>query len=148
MNEASVRLGLPLMAAGQAQKEVTHNEALMLIDSLIAPVSEAPPQNEPPVSPNAGQCWLVGGAPTGEWTGQAHRLAAWSQSGWRFADLPVGAHVRLATNGQSWVRIPAGWQSPPTVTLGNSGNVVDNECRAATSAILAALVSAGLIVGG
>lgn len=29
------RLGLPLMAAAQAQKHVTHNEALMLVDALV-----------------------------------------------------------------------------------------------------------------
>lgn len=148
MNETSARLGLPLMAAGQAQKEVTHNEALLLIDSLIAPVSEAVPQNVPPISPVAGQCWLVGATPTGAWAGQAHRLAGWSASGWRFADMPIGSRVRIASNGQGWLRIPTGWQPPATVALTNGGNVIDNECRAAMSAIHSALVSAGLIVAG
>ena len=33
VEQVTSRLQLPLMAAGQAQKEVTHNEALLLIDS-------------------------------------------------------------------------------------------------------------------
>lgn len=148
MNETSARLGLPLMAAGQAQKEVTHNEALLMIDSLIVPVTEAAPQNAPPVSPATGQCWLVGAAPTGEWSGQAHRLATWSAAGWRFVELPIGARVRMTGTGASWHRIPMGWQSAPVVLPVSGGSVIDSECRAAISGIISALVSAGLIAAG
>ena len=148
MQETSARLGLPLMAAGQAQKEVTHNEALLILDSLIMPQSEAAPQNTPPVSPATGQCWLVGPAPTGDWSGQAHRLASWTEAGWRFADFPIGARVRLTGAGVSWARIPMGWQSAPVVVPVSGGTVIDNECRTAIAGIISALVAAGLIATG
>ena len=32
------RFGLPLLAPGQAAKELTHNEALSLLDLLVQPV--------------------------------------------------------------------------------------------------------------
>ncbi len=35
MNERTSRLSLPLLHASQAQKEMTHNEALTLIDLLL-----------------------------------------------------------------------------------------------------------------
>ena len=41
MSEMTDRLLLPLLATAQAQKEVTHNEALTLVDLLLAPVVEA-----------------------------------------------------------------------------------------------------------
>ena len=34
------RLKLPLLYSGQAQKEVTHNEALNLLDVLVNPVAQ------------------------------------------------------------------------------------------------------------
>ena len=34
MSDVTPHLGLPLLAAGQAQKHVTHNEALTLLDAL------------------------------------------------------------------------------------------------------------------
>ncbi|MGL4312420.1 MAG: DUF2793 domain-containing protein, partial [Sphingomonas sp.] len=36
MAETTSRLALPLLAAGQAQKEMFHNEALALIDLALA----------------------------------------------------------------------------------------------------------------
>ena len=62
---ASARLGLPFLAAGQAQKEVTHNEALALIDAGLSPAAETIGVTAPPSAPALGQCWIVGGAPSG-----------------------------------------------------------------------------------
>src|SRR3546814_7062671 len=81
----TARFQLPLLAAAQAQKEVTHNEALTLLDALVQPVVEAGPQNSPPLAPAVGQCWLVGAAPTAEWSEAAGTIALWTAGGWRFA---------------------------------------------------------------
>ncbi len=42
-HETTARLGLPLLATGQAQKETTHNEALALIDLAPHPHGPARP---------------------------------------------------------------------------------------------------------
>src|SRR3546814_14471192 len=81
----TARFQLPLLAAAQAQKEVTHNEALTLLDALVQPVVEAGPQNSPPLAPAVGQCWLVGAAPTAEWSESAGTNATLTAGGWRFA---------------------------------------------------------------
>lgn len=39
MMDDTPRWTLPLLAAGQAQKEMTHNEALSLLDLIVHPVS-------------------------------------------------------------------------------------------------------------
>ena len=144
----TARLGLPLLAAGQAQKEVTHNEALLLIDSLLLPTSETAPQNAAPVSPASGQCWLVGAAPTGAWAGQAHTLAGWTAAGWRFVDVPIGGEVIVADDGQCWRRISKGWQAPATIVPAGAGTVIDSECRSALAALINALAARGLIKAG
>src|SRR3546814_18076891 len=63
------RFSLPLLAVAQAQKEVTHNEALTLLDALVHAAIEAGPLATPPANPALGQCWLVDAAATGVWSG-------------------------------------------------------------------------------
>lgn len=48
------RLALPLPAVAQAQKEVTHNEALTLLDSLVHTVVEAGRSLRRPLAPVSG----------------------------------------------------------------------------------------------
>ena len=47
------RLSLPLLIAGQAQKELFHNEALQTLDTLVAAAVEDAPANDPPQSPSS-----------------------------------------------------------------------------------------------
>src|SRR3546814_15984185 len=64
------RFALPLLAVAQAQKEVTHNEALTLLDALVHAAIEAGPLATPPASPAVGPCWIVDADATGAWTGE------------------------------------------------------------------------------
>lgn len=141
----TARLTLPLLVAGQAQKEITHNEALALIDALLFPVAESAGQNSPPVAPVPGQCWLVGAAPTGQWTGHAHALALWTNAGWRFAMLSQGSRVAVGSARTLWNRGPTGWQNATTIALPTGGTTIDSECRAAVTALVQALRVAGII---
>lgn len=81
MTDATPRWLLPFTAVGQAQKEWTHNEALVLVDLLTHPCVEAVGVNAPPVAPALGQCWIVGDSPTGEWIGHVRALAAGPMAG-------------------------------------------------------------------
>ena len=75
------RLGLPFLSAGQAQKEIFHNEALQTLDMLVAGTVEDLPQDSPPTSPALGACYLVSDAPTGAWAGEVQSLAAFTATG-------------------------------------------------------------------
>lgn len=79
-SSASPRHALPLLFAGQSQKEVIVNEALLAADILLHPAIEAV-ASSPPAAPANGQCWLVGTAATGAFAGQTDRIAAWSEGG-------------------------------------------------------------------
>ncbi len=96
MSDATARFALPFIAAGQAQKEVFHNEALTRVDVLLQPVVEAVGLDAPPASPATGQCWVVGAAPTGAWAGQAQSIAAWTEGGWRFVAPLVATSAVVA----------------------------------------------------
>lgn len=141
----TTRLGLPLLAAGQAQKEVTHNEALALIDGAIAPLVEAVGINAAPVSPSDGGQWIVGSTPSGAWLGASGALATWTAGGWRFVQLPIGAVVTERTGMGRWRRLAEGWTAPAAVDAASGGMTVDSECRSQLSALIAALSAQGLL---
>ncbi len=104
----TTRLGLPLLAAAQAQKHVTHNEALLLLDSLVHLAVSARGVAAPPGSPVEGDRVIVGGAPTGAFAGEAGKIAAFDDGAWRFLQPRAGwiAHVAaegvLLHDGTAW----------------------------------------------
>jgi hypothetical protein len=163
VNDVTLRLGLPLLAAGQSQKEVTHNEALMRADMLVQAVVEGPAQGQPPVAPAPGQCWLVAGMAQGDWAGHDGQLAQWTDSGWRFSEVFEGMALwcrapaaLLRHIGGSWTRdIDAGavridgnkvvGARQPAIATPVGGPVADAEARTALSQILVVLRAHGLI---
>ena len=111
MTDDSGRLHLPMLVAGQAQKEATHNEALALLDLATQASVVAIDVNTPPASPAIGRCWIVGSQPNGAWTGRAGALAGWTAGGWRFVAAREGMVVALE-GGMTDVRYHAGgWTS-------------------------------------
>lgn len=73
------------MPGAQAQKEITHDEALVLIDALLAGTVYGLSNDPAALSPQPGETWIIGSSPSGAWSGQAHRIAVFSAGGWRLA---------------------------------------------------------------
>lgn len=163
-DESSIRLGLPLLQAGQAQKEVYHNEALTLLDLAVQAGVIAVGTDTPPPSPTPGDCWVTGAAPTGAWAGHAHHLAGWTAGGWRFVAPRTGMAVWDAASGTEAVFSAGSWRvgvistrrievagaqvigaRAAAIADPESGTTIDAEARAAVIAILAALRHHGLI---
>ncbi|MEH3102173.1 MAG: DUF2793 domain-containing protein [Sphingomonas adhaesiva] len=164
VDDGTVRLALPLLEAGQAQKEVTHNEALAVLDIAVQAVVQGGPVDQPPAAPAPGQCWLVGTAPQGPWAGRAGALAGWTDAGWRFAPAANGWRVWDAVANQPWRMTPTGWErgivraeqvriggrqvvgaQRPAISDVSGGSTIDAEGRAALAKILDTLRQHGLI---
>ncbi len=158
------RFALPFLIAGQAQKEVTHNEALAMLDMLVQPVVQSVAPAAVPASPSLGQCWIVGTGATGEWAGHDGAFAGWTSGGWRFVMPLEGAATWSLADSMQVRRIAGNWEvggeNVKTVSvngtkvLGNQqtaiatptgGAAIDAEARAAIQAILTALRAHGLI---
>lgn len=143
---STARLALPLLAMAQAQKEVTHNEALTLLDLLVQPVVEAGPQATPPATPDPGQGWIVGAGASGAWDGEGGALALWTAGGWRFVTPRAGMRTFRLSDG-AWMRFDgAAWVEPGTIASPAGGATVDSEARAAIGALILALVGHGLLI--
>lgn len=164
MTAQSPRLALPLLEAGQAQKEIMHNEALAILDAATQAVAETLGDDAPPATPAEGKSWIVGTAPTGDWTGHAGALATWTGGGWRFLAPFSGMTAWITTEGVVARYRDGVWTSGMVVANaivigGNQvvgarqaaiadpsgGTTLDAAARAAITSILAALRSHGLI---
>jgi hypothetical protein len=164
MSETTPRLSLPLLQAGQAQKEALHNEAIILLDAIVGGVVESVGDNDPPIPSEVGQVWIVGTAPTGDWTGNPDAVAIWTMGGWRFAPAREGMALRLRGSGVRIERGAAEWGEGALsvaalivddeqvvgprlsgITSPTGGSVIDAEARATLAAILVAIKTHGLI---
>jgi hypothetical protein len=102
------RLALPYIATGQAQKEVTHNEALNRLDALVQPVVVNSTTSAPPGSPANGQAWIVAAGASGAWAGKEGQIAAWF-GGWVFLVPEEGWRVHNKDDGATWVYDGSAW---------------------------------------
>ena len=82
-------LGLSYLASAQAQKEVTHNEALNDLDFLTQPSVIDTTLATPPAAPATGDVYLVAASPTGAWSGAAGALAGY-YGGWSLKTPKAG----------------------------------------------------------
>ena len=106
------RLNMPFIAAGQALKHITHNEALQMLDVLVQPVVEAANVANPPATPDAGSAWIVPIGATGAWAGEENAIAVWQAGTWRFLAPEAGWQVfdRQAGSlklysGSAWIAV-------------------------------------------
>jgi hypothetical protein len=163
MTEATPRFALPFILPGQAQKELFHNEALTRIDVGLHPVAEEA-LAAPPAAPTEGQCWLVETGATGAWGGKDDQIAMWTGSGWRFLAPTEAMSVWIRQLGYPVRWDGGGWgggeiactgiriggqqivgERQPAVASPSGGTIIDQEARAGLDAIIAALMSHGLI---
>jgi hypothetical protein len=144
MSEVTPRLGLPLLAAGQAQKEIAHNEALVLIDQLAQPAAEGVSET-PPAVPLPGQSWIGGASPVGAWSGHAGALACWTDGGWRFVAPRSGMAVWIGPDGLLARYRDGAWRTGAASPAVSGGSVIDAQARAAIGALQVVLRRHGLI---
>ena len=86
----TTRLTLPFIMPGQAQKHITHNEALQALDTLVQPVVQSRTLSAPPVAPLEGDSYLVPAGASGAWAGHADEIASFQSGAWLFHDPAPG----------------------------------------------------------
>ncbi|MGY6634212.1 MAG: DUF2793 domain-containing protein [Alkalilacustris sp.] len=112
MSDTTTHLGLPYLMAAQAQKHVTHNEALRLLDAMVQLSVLDRTRTAPPASPADGDRHLVASGSTGLWAGWDLNVAfhvdgAWirlvPRPGWLVWVADEGAF--LVWSGSSWASV-------------------------------------------
>ncbi|MDQ7069244.1 MAG: DUF2793 domain-containing protein, partial [Rhodobacterales bacterium] len=114
MPDVSPNLSLPYLSPSQAQKHVTHNEALRVLDSVTQLTVKAFAAITPPAIASDGEIHALGAIPTGVWAGHPGALALWSETAWVFINPIEGwrawgeaeAELRIYTAGSWQVVVP------------------------------------------
>ena len=82
MADISPHLLLPFILAAQAQKHVTHNEAIQLLDAIVQLSVLDRDLTVPPASPADGDRYIVASGATGLWAGWDFNVTTWVDGVW------------------------------------------------------------------
>ncbi|RTL49776.1 MAG: DUF2793 domain-containing protein [Bradyrhizobiaceae bacterium] len=114
----TANLALPFIDGSQAQKHVTHNEALRILDAAIQIGVLDMTMTAPPSTPADGERHVVASGATGAWSGQAMAVAVWEDGAWRFLAPKAGWLVWSAADNGLFVFDGSAWSG---VTTGGGG---------------------------
>ncbi len=134
-------LKLPCIEAAQAQKHVTHNEALRALDAVVQLGVETIGLATPPSSPEEGRRYIVAAGASGAWAGRAGAVAAFQDGAWAFFAPNEGwlawvadeAMIRVFDGG-AWIPYASGLTSVNPVPLVGVNTVADATNRLAVKA--------------
>ncbi len=143
MSNASHNLALPYLMPAQAQKHVTHNEALRQLDILVQLVVQGFDATTPPALPTEGHVYALGPSPTGDWSGQAGLLAAWVDGAWQYV-LPregwrawgLTADELRVWDGTAWAVISDDMQNLDGVGIATSSDATNRLAVASDATLL------------
>ncbi|MGQ4272471.1 DUF2793 domain-containing protein [Terrihabitans sp. B22-R8] len=99
MSETTANLGLPLIAAAQAQKHVPVNEALTRLDLLVQACVLDRDQSVPPDAPIPEESHIVASGASGAWTGRDNAVAVFRDGDWLFLTPREGWRCWVAKEG-------------------------------------------------
>ncbi|MBL9046613.1 MAG: DUF2793 domain-containing protein [Tabrizicola sp.] len=111
MPDDTTILSLPLILPAQAQKHVTHNEALVQLDLIVQLAVINRTLTTAPVLPTLGDRHIVAAAATGVWAGQSGRIAFFSETGWQFVQPLPGWQAHVLAEGQTAVFDGLEWKT-------------------------------------
>lgn len=110
---------------------------LTLIDRFGIHLSFKSFFNTPPGSPAAGDCYVVGSAPTGAWVGRSGQVAVFDDGAWRYGVPRLGWRGYCEADKQGYVF--------DTVWVAQSAQVKDTPL---TNSNVTATASAASLIGG
>lgn len=133
---------LPLLFAGQAQKEMSLNQATAVIDALLcATITQS--TNTPPAQAAEGAVYRVVPIASEGWAGKEDHLAVRVGSSWHFVTPRTG--MRFYDTQQSKVIVfETQWNATTELSPAQGGSVVDVEARALLGDLIEQLRNIGI----
>lgn len=130
--EYTPSLELPYIQASQAQKHVTHNEALRRLDAVIQLAVKDRDLAAPPATPVDGDRYIVAANASGAWAGKDGQIAAFQDNVWAFYAPEEGwlawaqdEDVLLAYSGVIWSEVTSHGGGSSS-SLPQDNNLLDN----------------------
>lgn len=146
MSETTANLDLPYILPSQAQKHVTHNEALQRLDALTQ-LTIAQAASMPPASPPEGACYVIENSPVGAWAGREGKLAFRQDGDWIFLTPRAGWRAWFIAEGKLKIHDGTTWQAHEAIGTPSSIGIntsADTTNRLAVSADATLFTHAGI----
>jgi hypothetical protein len=149
MSDVSPILSLPYIQPSQAQKHVTHNEALRVLDALVQLVVLDHTLTTAPTAASEGDAYLVAPGAGGAWAGQGDHIAVWVDAGWQYHPPKEGWRAWSVGPGFGLIHLAGVWVAEQTrdiaaETVGiNSGADETNRLSVSSPATLLSHEGAG-----
>lgn len=105
-------LDLPYILPSQAQKHVTHNEAIRRLDAVVQIAIRSRELAVPPAAPDDGARYIIAAPASGAWTGHEGDIAAFQDGAWAFLAPRDGWLAWIENEGALLVRHDSGWIAP------------------------------------
>ncbi|QGX96784.1 DUF2793 domain-containing protein (plasmid) [Roseovarius faecimaris] len=143
MSQTSPTLALPFLQPSQAQKHVTHNEALKILDAATQLSVLAADLTDPPAAPAEADCYIPAPGATGDWVGHAGEIAIYvnggrqffaARQGWRADVIPTGATLRF--DGSTWAPLTGDLQNLPEIGVNTTADAINRLAVAADATLL------------
>ncbi|MEM7667059.1 MAG: DUF2793 domain-containing protein [Pseudomonadota bacterium] len=134
---------LPLLFAGQAQKEFFVNQSLSLIDAIIGR-SVIASINVPPPSPTEGENYRITAPAEGDWASHEDDIAISIGGAWNFVRARDGMALFDRAAGQ-FILFRSGWHIASHPTEPQGGTTIDQESRIAIVELTEALRTIGIL---
>ena len=145
---------LPLIASSQAQKSITVNEALSVLDAVAQLRLTSSSLSAPPASPLDGEAFFVREAATGDWYGQEGDIAIGANGGWRFVTPKAGWNAFNVETGTSQIFDGTDWQDAALAAT-SSGTAtgyeiieVDHEISPGQTSVTVPIIPSKAVVAG
>src|SRR6056297_3421874 len=143
MSDISPRLSLPFLMPSQAQKHVTHNEALERLDALVQLSVLAFDATQPPASPTQGDIHAIGTGAADAWAGHDGQLGLFTDTGWSFIPPQQGwrawgvaeAELRVYSGG-TWLSVMPPLHNLDGVGIGASWDSTNRLAVASDASLL------------
>ncbi|MDR9484638.1 MAG: DUF2793 domain-containing protein [Sediminimonas sp.] len=113
MTDATPHLDLPYILPAQAQKHVTHNEAIARLDALTQLAVADRDRTVPPTDATEGARHIVAPGATAQWDGHDGKVALLLNGGWVFLTPRTGWMAYIAAEAALRVFDGAQWAEPP-----------------------------------
>ncbi len=130
--DQSPNLALPYIMAAQAQKHVTHNEAIRHLDAIVQLAVKGRDLSSPPVLPANGDRYIVASNALGDWSGKENQIAVFQDNAWIFYVPNEGWLAWLADEGKllafdgaSWSEVSGSGNSLPLVGVNTMASLPD-----------------------
>ena len=136
------RLTLPFIMPSQAQKHITHNEAIQALDALVQPTVESRSLVTPPATPLAGEAWIIPAGAGGAWSGRTGEIAAWQSGAWTFLDPAEGWQVydrsdktQLVFDSGAWIPLASLGAALPHLGVNTTADATNRLAVAAAASL-------------